>query len=209
VSKEPSQKGEEKGAKRGASVSLAPSALILPYTNREDGTESSPVIHPEAWVAPTAVVTGDVHIGEGSSIWYGTVIRGDMESVRIGARSNIQDLSVIHVDSGGFNVVIGDEVTVGHAAKIHGCSIGNRALIGIGAILLNGCEIGEGALVAAGSLVPPGKKIPPGVMAMGSPAKVVRELTDAERKEVLEGVKHYVKSAQNYRFGRTPGKTPA
>ncbi len=198
----------KESSKKGAGEPPAPSALILPYCNRQDGTESTPVIHPEAWIAPMTVVTGDVHIGELSSIWYGTVIRGDMESVRIGARTNIQDLSVIHVDSGGFNVVIGDEVTVGHAAKIHGCTIGDRALIGIGAILLNGCEIGEGALVAAGSLVPPGKKIPPGMMAMGSPATVVREVSAAERKEVSEGVKHYVESSQNYRFGRTPGSTP-
>jgi carbonic anhydrase/acetyltransferase-like protein (isoleucine patch superfamily) len=203
-----SKESSKKGAKEGAGGSPAPSALILPYRSREEGTEVFPVIHPEAWIAPMTVVTGDVHIGELSSIWYGTVIRGDLESVRIGARTNIQDLSVIHVDSGGFCVLIGDEVTVGHAAKIHGCTIRDRALIGIGAILLNGCEIGEGAFVAAGSLVPPGKKIPPGMMAMGSPAKVVREVTDAERKEVLEGVQHYVEYSQNYRFGRTPGSTP-
>jgi len=193
---------------RGAGESSAPSVLILPYRNRADGSETFPVIHPEAWIAPTAVVTGDVHIGELASIWFGTVIRGDIESVRIGARTNIQDNSVIHVDSGGFNVEIGNDVTVGHAAKIHGCTIRDHALIGIGAILLNGAEIGEGALVAAGSLVPPGKKIPPGVMAMGSPAKVIRELTAEERKEVLEGADHYVEYSQNYRFGRTPGKKP-
>jgi carbonic anhydrase/acetyltransferase-like protein (isoleucine patch superfamily) len=197
-----------KDSKKGAGQTPAPSALILPYCNREDGTETVPEIHPEAWIAPTAVVTGDVHIGELSSIWYGTVIRGDIESVRIGARTNIQDNSVIHVDSGGFGVVIGDDVTVGHAAMIHGCTIHNGALIGIGAILLNGAEVGEGALIAAGSLVPPGKKIPPGVMAMGSPAKVVRDLTADEIQEIAEGPGHYIEYSQNYRFGRTPGKKP-
>jgi len=173
--------------------------LILPYG------ELYPRIHPDAWIASTAVIAGDVVIGEQSSIWFGTVIRGDLEKVRVGAGTNIQDLSVVHVDSGGFSVEIGDDVTIGHAAKIHGCTVRDEALIGIGATVLNGAEIGAGAMVAAGSLVPPGMQVPEGVLVMGSPAKVVRTLSEEARREMFEGVRHYVECAQIYKRGEQRG----
>ncbi len=169
--------------------------IILPYG------ELVPQIHPDAWVAPGAVVTGDVVIGAHSSVWFSAVVRGDLEKVRIGARTNIQDGTIIHVDSDGFPTIIGDEVTIGHTAKIHGCTIHDGALIGIGATVLNGAEIGAGAMVAAGSLVPPGKKVPAGMLVMGSPAREVRELSAEARNEMMEGVEHYVELARGYRAG--------
>jgi len=144
-------------------------------------------------------LTGDVEIEQDASLWFGTVVRGDLESVHVGKRTNIQDLSVVHVDSGGFPTWIGDDVTIGHAARIHGCRIENGVLIGIGAILLNGAVIGEGAMLAAGSLVPPGRKIPAGVLAMGSPAKVIRELSEEERQEIMQSAFNYVQFSKNYK----------
>ncbi len=169
--------------------------IILPYG------ELVPQIHPDAWVAPGAAVTGDVVIGAHSSVWFSAVVRGDLEKVRIGARTNIQDGTIIHVDSDGYPTIIGDDVTIGHAASIHGCTIGDGALIGIGATVLNGAEIGAGAMVAAGSLVPPGKKVPAGMLVMGSPAKEVRALSPEARDEMVEGVEHYVELALGYKNG--------
>lgn len=159
----------------------------------------TPLLGEGAWVAGTAMVIGDVTLGKNASIWYGAVVRGDVEKIRIGADSNIQDNSVIHVDSSGFATLVGDGVTVGHRVVLHGCHIGDGALIGIGAIVLNGAEIGEGALVGAGSLVAQGAKIPPGVLAFGSPCKVKRPLTDEERASLRESAAHYVELAREHR----------
>jgi carbonic anhydrase/acetyltransferase-like protein (isoleucine patch superfamily) len=158
----------------------------------------SPQIDPQAWVADNATVIGDVVLGAHASIWYGAVIRGDVEKIRIGAGTNVQDNSVIHVDSSGFATVVGDRVTVGHRVVLHGCHIGHGALIGMGAIVMNGAEIGEGAMIAAGALVPPGLKIPPGVLAVGSPAKVKRTLTDEEKQDLRESAEHYVELAREH-----------
>jgi carbonic anhydrase/acetyltransferase-like protein (isoleucine patch superfamily) len=158
-----------------------------------------PVLGQGAWVAETAVVIGDVTLGENASIWYGAVLRGDSEKIRVGRNTNIQDNSVIHVDSGGFPTNVGDDVTVGHAVVLHGCTIRSGALIGIGAIVLNGAEVGEGSLIAAGSLISPGTKIPPGVLAMGAPCRVKRELTEAEKQELRESPPHYVQLAREHR----------
>jgi len=158
----------------------------------------SPQVGARAWVADSAIVIGDVVLGARASIWYGAVVRGDVETIRIGADSNIQDNSVIHVDSSGFSTIVGDGVTVGHRVVLHGCTIKNGALIGIGAIVMNGAEIGEGALVAAGALVPPGAKIPPGVLAVGSPARVKRPLTDEEKADLRESARHYVELAAEH-----------
>ena len=159
----------------------------------------TPQLGAEAWVAETAVVIGDVVLGPRANIWYGAVIRGDVEKIRIGADSNVQDNSVIHVDSSGFSTVIGERVTVGHRVVLHGCKIGDGALIGIGAIVMNGAEIGEGALVGAGALVPQGSKIPAGMLAVGAPARVKRPLTDEEKQALRESATHYVQLAQEHR----------
>jgi carbonic anhydrase/acetyltransferase-like protein (isoleucine patch superfamily) len=159
----------------------------------------TPQLGAEAWVAETAMVIGDVVLGPRANIWYGAVIRGDVEKIRIGADSNIQDNSVIHVDSSGFSTVVGERVTVGHRVVLHGCKIGDGALIGIGAIVMNGAEIGDGALVGAGALVPQGVKIPAGMLAVGAPAKVRRPLTDEEKRALRESATHYVQLAREHR----------
>lgn len=141
---------------------------------------SSPKIHETAFVAENATVIGNVEIGAESSVWFSAVVRGDVNFIRIGARTNIQDASVIHVSSKTHPTILEDEITVGHRATLHGCYIESRCLIGIGAIILDGARIGENSLVAAGTLVTPNTNIPPGSLAMGSPARVKRKLTDEE-----------------------------
>lgn len=160
-----------------------------------------PRIAASAFIAETAAVIGDVVIGEDSSVWYSGVIRGDVNYVRIGDRTNIQDGAVVHVSRTGFDgpTIIGDEVTIGHAAVIHGCTIERGALIGINATVLDGAIIGEFSLVAAGSLVTPGTVIPPRSMVMGAPAKVKRPLTDEEVAELAEFWKSYVELLPEYR----------
>jgi carbonic anhydrase/acetyltransferase-like protein (isoleucine patch superfamily) len=166
--------------------------MIIPHAGR------TPKIGPGAWIAPTAVVIGDVELGEDVSIWFGTVIRGDVFHIRIGRGSNIQDNSVVHVKGGQLATVIGQEVTVGHSVTLHGCEVKDRALIGIGAIVLDEAVIGEEALVAAGSLVTPGTIIPPRSMAMGRPARVSRALTSEELEYVRSAASHYVELARSY-----------
>ncbi len=152
------------------------------------------------WVAPSASVIGRVELGEDVSVWFGAVIRGDNEPIRIGARSNIQDNVIIHVDP-GFPVDIGEDCTVGHTVMLHGCSIGRGALIGIGAIVLNGARIGEGALIGAGALIPENKEIPPNAVVFGSPGKVVREVSAVERERILTGVSDYDERWRRYSRG--------
>jgi len=154
-----------------------------------------PTIDRQAWVAPGAHVIGDVHVGPRSSIWFGTVVRGDLHAIRIGAGSNVQDLCVVHVTRDRFSTLIGDEVTVGHHATVHGCRVGDGALIGIGAILLDGAEVGDEALVGAGSLVPPGMRVPSGALVMGAPARLVRVLSADERALQRERARQYVELA--------------
>lgn len=150
-----------------------------------------PQIHSSVFVAPGAMIIGDVKIGAESSVWFNTVLRGDLEPILIGCRTNIQDGTVIHMDK-DIPCLIGDDVTVGHGAILHSCTIGNEALIGMGAILLTGSSIGEGAIIAAGTLVLEGQEIPAGTVAMGVPAKVRREVTEEERKRVQHGKDDYV-----------------
>jgi carbonic anhydrase/acetyltransferase-like protein (isoleucine patch superfamily) len=159
----------------------------------------APKIGEGAFVAPSADVIGDVVVGPRSTIWYGTVLRGDVQSIRIGAETSIQDNSVIHVDSSGFATVVGDRVTVGHSVVLHGCTVGNDALIGMGSIVLNGAEVGESAMIGAGSVVTPGTRVPPGMLALGSPAKVKRPLTDEEKRHMREGAEHYVQLGREHR----------
>lgn len=163
-----------------------------------------PTIHPEAWVAPGAVVVGGVEIGAESSIWFGCVLRGDLEPIRIGARTNVQDLTVVHVDH-GFPVLVGDRVTIGHRTVIHGCVVEDEALVGMGAVLLTGSRIGRGALVAAGALVREGFVVPPGMVAAGVPASVRGPVDEALRERIRRGVATYVECAREYRAGRFAG----
>jgi carbonic anhydrase/acetyltransferase-like protein (isoleucine patch superfamily) len=158
--------------------------------------DARPRLHPSVWLAPGCVVVGDVTIGPDSTVWYGAVLRGDVESIRIGARTNLQDQAVVHVTRDTFPAVVGDEVTVGHRAVVHGCRIGDGALVGIGACVLDGATVGEGALVGAGSVVTPGVTIPAGHVAMGTPARVVRELDLDERKLQIERTLQYVDTAR-------------
>ncbi len=155
-------------------------------------------VHPTAFVAPGAVVVGDVEVGEDASIWFGVVARGDRASLRVGSRSNVQDLTVLHADP-GFPCTLEEGVTVGHRCIVHGATVGRGSLVGMGAILMNGAVIGPGSLVAAGSLVTEGKVFPEGVLIMGSPAKVVRPLTAAERESLVRSADGYVENGRRYR----------
>lgn len=163
-----------------------------------------PDIHPSAYVADSALVLGDVAIGAGSSLWPMVVARGDIHRIRIGARSNIQDGSVLHVthDSehapGGFGVEVGDEVTVGHRVVLHGCTLEDRCLIGMGSIVLDGARVCGGAMVGAGSLVSPGKVLEGGYLWLGSPARRMRELTERERAFLGYSADHYVALARRH-----------
>lgn len=148
-------------------------------------------IHDTAFVAPNATVVGRVTIGREASVWFGAVIRAELDTVTIGDRSNIQDGTIVHVDQ-GHPVVIGQNVTVGHRAVIHGAIVEDNCIVGIGAILLNGCRIGANSIVGAGALVPEGKAYPPNSVLMGIPAKVVKTLTDEQAARVASGAEHYV-----------------
>jgi carbonic anhydrase/acetyltransferase-like protein (isoleucine patch superfamily) len=158
-----------------------------------------PKIHESVFLAEDAIVIGDVEIGENSSVWYGSILRGDVNYIRIGARTNVQDGCVIHVSSKTHPTVLEDEITLGHRVTLHGCYVETGCLIGIGAIVLDGARIGRNSLVAAGSLVTPGTEIPPRSLVMGSPAKVKRELTDAEVKDLERFWRNYVSLSEIYR----------
>lgn len=158
----------------------------------------TPKIHESVFVAWNAEITGNVTIGEDSSVWFSASIRGDMNSVTIGKGSNVQDNCVIHTDSTR-GAVIGDNVTVGHGAILHSCTIGNNTTVGMGAIVLDGAKIGANSMVAAGSVVPPGKEFPDGSMIMGSPAKVAREMRPEEIEGFAKNCQSYVEMGQLYR----------
>lgn len=157
-----------------------------------------PTLHPSVFLADGSFVIGDVEIGEGSSVWYNTVVRGDVNYIKIGRFTNIQDLSMIHVTTAKYPTIIGDYVTVGHKVMIHGAKIGNYVLVGIGAIILDDAEIPDHVIVAAGSVIPPGKKYPSGVLIMGTPGKVVRELTRKEMDYFEESAIHYYELARKH-----------
>ncbi|HMW23764.1 MAG TPA: gamma carbonic anhydrase family protein [Burkholderiaceae bacterium] len=156
-----------------------------------------PEIHPQAFVAETATVIGKVHLGERASVWFGTVIRGDTDHIRIGRGSNIQDNSVLHTDA-GIELVIGEDVTVGHQCVLHGCTIGDGSLIGIGAIVLNNAKIGRYCLVGAGSLVTEGKEFPDYSMIVGSPAKLLKTLTPEQAERMARGSTIYAERGATY-----------
>lgn len=149
-----------------------------------------------AYIAPSASITGQVSIGDDSSVWHNATLRGDLAPIRIGKRSNIQDGAVLHVAE-NLPCIVGDEVTVGHGAIVHGCVVGDRCLIGMGSILLNGAQIGEECIVGAGALVTEGKKIPPRSLVVGSPARVVRSIGEDELRKILDTAEAYCRLARN------------
>lgn len=153
--------------------------------------------HPESWIAPTAAVIGKVRLDKGASVWFGAVLRGDNELIHIGENSNVQDGSVMHTDM-GYPLTLGKGVTVGHNVMMHGCTVDDYSLIGINAVILNGAKIGKYCIIGANSLIPEGKVIPDGSLVMGSPGKVVRELTEQQRKMLEGSAAHYVHNAQRY-----------
>ncbi|MDQ5878568.1 MAG: hypothetical protein QG592_1976 [Pseudomonadota bacterium] len=160
--------------------------------------DKKPQISASAWVAPNATVIGDVRLAAGSSIWWNAVLRGDNDPISIGENSNIQDGSVLHTDE-GVPMNIGANVTVGHLVMLHGCTVGDGSLIGIGSIILNRAVIGRGSIVGANTLIPEGKTYPDRVLIVGSPGKVVRELNDEEVARLLGSAAHYVDNARHYR----------
>jgi carbonic anhydrase/acetyltransferase-like protein (isoleucine patch superfamily) len=167
---------------------------------------SRPKLGHGVFVAETGAVIGDVEIGEDSSIWYGTVVRGDVMPIRIGARTSVQDTTVVHVTDGNhvagrYGATIGDDCTIGHGAIIHACTIEDFCLIGMGAIVLDGARIGSGSLVGAGALVTPGTDIPPGSLVVGAPARVKRAIDAKERAQIEYGARHYVELAREYLAG--------
>lgn len=173
--------------------------MLLPFEG------IAPQIHPSALICEGSYIIGDVRIGADSSVWFGAVIRGDMHSIRIGNRTSIQDGSILHVEhytradkSDGFPLVIGDDVTVGHRAILHGCKIGNRCLVGMGAIVMDGAEIGEDSIIGAGSLVTKGKRFAPRSLIMGAPARFIRELNPEEVAEILASAARYVEYKNRY-----------
>ncbi|WCP14608.1 Protein YrdA [Sphingobium sp. AntQ-1] len=180
-----------------------PDVSIIPFNGK------APVIHPSAFVAPGCRIIGDVEIGEDASIWYNCVIRGDVNRVRIGARSNVQDGTVIHCDnpgdradgrpSDGWPAIIGDDVLIGHMAMIHGCVLQDRAFVGLGAVVMSGCTVESDAMLAAGALLSPGKTVLHRQLWAGRPAKYMRDLSDAALIDMREGVDHYVHSAKAHK----------
>lgn len=158
----------------------------------------TPQIAPSAYVDPSAQVIGDVVIGEKSTVWPNATLRGDVHALRIGKETNIQDNSVLHADWPDFPLTLGDRVTVGHLVMLHGCTVEDDALIGIGAIVLNGAVIGKGSVIAAGALVSEGTVIPPYSLVMGVPGKVRREVNEEERTRFSSGVDHYVELGEQY-----------
>jgi carbonic anhydrase/acetyltransferase-like protein (isoleucine patch superfamily) len=164
----------------------------------------TPKVPPSVFVADTARVIGDVELGEDASVWFGAVLRGDVHSIRVGRGTNIQDGAIVHVNRGGTPALIGEHVTVGHGARLHGCTIASDCLIGIAAVVLDGAEIGEESLIAAGSLVAPGTKIPPRSLVMGTPARVRREVSADDLDLIRRSARGYVALKSEYLAAAAP-----
>ncbi len=158
-----------------------------------------PQIASSAWIAPSAEIIGKVTIGEETSIWFQCLVRGDVNYIKIGDHVNIQDMTLIHVARDLYPVEIGNYVSIGHRATLHGCILKDHSFVGMGAMLMDDVEIGEWSFVAAGALVTPGKKIPPGVLVMGNPAKIIRDIGDKEREIITRTAKNYAGYKENYR----------
>ena len=175
---------------------------ILPYKGM------FPRIHPSVFLCDGVRIIGDVEIGEGSSIWFNTVVRGDVNSIRIGERVNVQDLCMLHVTNRRFSLTLQDGVSVGHSVSLHGCILRSGCLVGIGAIVLDGAVVGEGALIAAGALVREGVEVPPNTLFAGVPGRVIRELSEDDRARVAATAPHYVEYAAEYRGSGGPSEPP-
>jgi carbonic anhydrase/acetyltransferase-like protein (isoleucine patch superfamily) len=167
-------------------------ALVLPYGGKE------PRSGRDVFVAPNATLIGDVEIGDEASVWFGAVVRGDIGAIRIGPRTNVQDLSCVHLTEGISKTTIGADVTIGHGAILHGCTVEDGCLIGMGSVVMDNAVIGAGSVVAAGALVPPRMVVPQRSLVRGSPAKVIREVTAEEGRLGIDGAAHYVASARRY-----------
>ena len=169
-------------------------------------------VHPQidetAFIADSAQIIGDVHIGKQASVWYGTVVRGDVMPIRVGARTNLQDGTIVHVTAGKYGTVIGSDCTIGHGAILHACTVEDHCLIGMGATVLDGVVIGCGSFIGAGALVTPGTVIPPGSLAIGSPARVKRPVSDAERAQIEQGAARYVELSRRYLAGGGGSSVP-
>jgi len=183
VSESDSDLGHQLGRIRG---------LVRPFGGK------APRIHPSAFVTETSTVIGDVEIGARASIWFGAVLRGDVMAIRVGEETSIQDNSVVHVTHGRSSTSVGARCTVGHAVTLHGCTVGDLCIIGMGATILDQAEIGDQCIVGAGALVTPGTKIPPGTLAVGSPARPKRALTDEEKEWLASSALHYVQLCAQY-----------
>jgi carbonic anhydrase/acetyltransferase-like protein (isoleucine patch superfamily) len=166
------------------------------------------VIHPTAFIAPGAVVLGDVSLGEDASVWYNCVVRGDMAPIVVGARTNLQDLTMVHVDE-GVPCTVGSEVGVGHRAILHGCTVENGVLVGMGAILLNGVRVGTGSVIGAGAVLKEGMEIPPNSLVLGVPARVIRKVDEALTLRIRRTWEHYVAEARRHRAGAVPRHPPS
>ena len=173
-------------------MDLSESRALLPHG------DFSPRVARSAWVAPGAYIIGDVSLGEDSSVWYGAVLRGDTEPIRVGARTNVQDGCVLHADP-GYPAVVGEGCVVGHKAVVHGCEIGDGGLVGMGATVMNGAKIGEGSVVAAGAVVPEGREYPPRSLIVGIPAKHIGEVSDEQAADIERGASEYVERAAAHR----------
>jgi carbonic anhydrase/acetyltransferase-like protein (isoleucine patch superfamily) len=181
-----------------ASMTVPPDPLPTGHAGMQRRLVYGPHIHPSAYVVANATVVGDVTIEEQASVWYGAVLRGDINRIIIGARSNVQDNAVIHL-SDDFPAVVGELVTIGHGAIVHACTIDDEVLVGMGAVILDGSEVGARSIVGANALVTVGTKIPPGSLVLGSPAKVVRQLSLAEQEKISYWAHKYVENARIYR----------
>jgi len=167
--------------------------MIMPFEGK------IPKLHESVFVVESACIIGDVEIGEDSSVWFNTVIRGDVNYIRIGARTNVQDLSMLHVEKDIYPLIIGNDVTIGHSVTLHGCKISDRCLIGMGAIILNNAEIGEESIIGAGTLITENTKIPPRSLVIGFPGRVKRQVTDDELKWIKRAANNYVEYVKRYR----------
>jgi gamma-carbonic anhydrase len=168
-------------------------ALILPFDGKV------PRIGRDVFLAPNATLIGDVEIADGASVWFGAVLRGDIGAIRIGPRTNVQDLACIHLTEGLSETILGADVTVGHGAILHGCTVGDRCLVGMGSVILDNAHIGAGSVIAAGSVVTPRTQVPPGSLVRGAPARVIREVNAAEATLGSDGAAHYLLAARRYR----------
>lgn len=179
-------------------MNVQPDTLPAGHAGMADRLARGPRIHASAWVVPGATVIGDVTLEEESSVWYGAVLRGDLNRIVLGPRSNVQDNAVVHIDTPN-PTILGELVTIGHSAIVHACQIDDEVLVGMGATVLDGTEIGARSIIGANALVTLGTKIPPGSLVLGSPAKIKRQLTIDEQKDIARWARSYVETAKRFR----------